>query len=340
VNQTLALEITEDGGVFHHGDGYDEIGDQFDGALDQREAGAITAAKYIKILKALVERHPHFIDGHAHLGNALMEEGKPKLALQAWLRGFDLGERALPAGFAGLIEWGFLENRPFLRAAHGAALGHSRLRQHREALAILERMLAWNPNDNQGVRYLIGSEYLRAGETEKAERILADEAAGYPPLHYELALLHLRAGGFVAAATSLRRGFVANGYIAEMLCGNPDPAPLAIWHGSNFAEPETARDYLELGGDLWRRTPGAIAFLRWLHTHPKVLVERAGILEWQEALLWEHEVARRREIMDREDAARRRIDARLSEEIVRSRSDRNGRQISPWAYQAARFPIL
>lgn len=122
-------------------------------------------------------------------------------------------------------------------------------RQHREALAILEKLLAWNPNDNQGVRYLIGSEYLRAGETEKAAVILEAEAHQYPPLHYELALLRFRAGDLVAAATSLRRGFVANGYIAEMLSGALAPAPLAIWHGWNFAEPETARDYLAHGGD-------------------------------------------------------------------------------------------
>ena len=338
MDEKLAMEVFEDGGVFRHGDCYDEIANELDDALDQRDAGAITPAKYVKIVQSLVERHPHFIDGHAHLGNALMEEGKPKLALQAWLRGFELGERVLPAGFAGRIEWGFLENRPFLRAAHGAALGHLRLGQRREALAIMEKILAWNPNDNQGVRYLIGPEYLRADETEKAGRVLAAEAEGYPPLHYDLALLHLRAGDLVAAATSLRRGFVANGYVAEMLSGNPDPAPLAIWHGSNFAEPETARDYLKNCGDLWRRTPGALAFLRWLHMHPRVLIERAGILECQEALLWEREVARRKVIVDREDAARGRIDDALSREIVQTRTDRQGRTIWPWAYQAARFP--
>ena len=337
MEETLALDVIGNGGVFRHGDGYDEIARQLDEALDQRDAGAITPANYLEILKSLVERCPHFIDGHAHLGAALMEQGKPKLALQAWLRGLEVGERAIPAGFAGPIEWGFLENRPFLRAAHGAALGHLRLGRRREALAIMEKMLAWNPNDNQGIRYLIGPEYLRSGEVEKAGRIFADEAETYPPFHYELALLHLRAGDFVAAATSLRRGFVANGYVAEMLSGNPDPAPLAIWHGSNLAEPETARDYLKHCGDLWRRTRGAVAFLRWLHMHPKVLIERAGILEGQEALLWEHEVARRREIVDREEAARKRIDDALSKEIVQTRADRQGRKILPWAYHAARF---
>ena len=50
----------------------------------------------------------------------------------------------------------------------------------------------------------------------------------------------------MAAATALRHGFIENGYIAEILCGMPRPLPLAIWHGSNLAEPEYAEDYVEM----------------------------------------------------------------------------------------------
>ncbi len=326
----LALEIFEDGGVFRHGDDYDQIVEELDDALEQRDAGAITPARYLRTLTAIVERHPHFIDGHAHLGNALMEEGRPKLALRACLRGFEAGENAIPAGYAGRIEWISLENRPFLRAAHGAALSYLRLGRRREALAIMEKMLAWNPDDNQGIRFLIGSEYLRAGETDKADRIFTEEADSYPPYHYERALLRLRAGDPESAATSLRRGFVANVYVAEILFGNPEPMPLAIWHGSNFAEPETARDYVEHCGDLWRRTPGAIDFMHWLFTHPKVMRERADVLECQQALRWEEDPGRRRTIFDDEDAARKRIDYTLSGEIVQKRVDRQGRCVWPW----------
>ena len=45
-------------------------------------------------------------------------------------------------------------------------------------------------------------------------------------------------------------------------------------------------EYMLDYGMLWHVTPGAVAFLRWLHTHPKVMAERADILQWQEALLW------------------------------------------------------
>lgn len=336
--ETVTFEVVKKSGIFHHGDGYDEIVDEFDAARDARDSGRLTPAKYISTLKAFVERRPGFIDGHAHLGFALLDQGKPKLALQACSQGFDIGERVIPVKFSGVIEWGFLENRPFLRAAQGVLLCHLRLGQRREALAIMEKMLRWNPSDNQGLRFLIGSEYLRAGDQAKAARFFRDEAANYPPYHFEAGLLHFLQGDRIAAATCLRQGFVANAYIAEILCGNPDPMPLAIWHGSNLAEAETAREYLDHCADLWRKTTDAIPFLHWLYTHPKVLVERAGVMACKEALLWEHEPILRRKLIDQEDKALAAIDDRLSKEIVVERADRDGRMVAPWRHaQRRRF---
>ena len=58
---------------------------------------------------------------------------------------------------------------------------------------------------------------------------------------YDLGLLLFVRRQYMAAATALRHGFIENGYIAEILCGMPRPLPLAIWHGSNLAEPEPCR---------------------------------------------------------------------------------------------------
>ena len=109
----------------------------------------------------------------------------------------------------------------------------------------MEQLLRWNPNDNQGVRLSIGSEYLRAGHRAKAGRVLREHADEYPPYRFELGLLHLQKQKWAEAATSLRRGFVDNPYIAEILCGNPDPMPLPIWEGSNWQGTETAKEYVE-----------------------------------------------------------------------------------------------
>jgi hypothetical protein len=64
-----------------------------------------------------------------------------------------IGELSLPPSFDGLLIWGHLFNRPFLRCLHGYALCRWRLGDLAEAQRVFERLLSLNPNDNQGVRF-------------------------------------------------------------------------------------------------------------------------------------------------------------------------------------------
>ena len=329
---TVDVALKDGGAVFRHPSGHDDAVSELDGLLDRRETGRLDGNGYRRALDDLVGRHPWLIDGHVHVGDALYERREFEPALEAYGRGYAMGAAALPAGFDGRVAWRHPENRAFLRAAHGVALCQARTGRRDEGISTMARMLAWNPEDHQGIRLVIGSELLRAGEDERAMSFFEPdmEPDFYPPFRYETALLLLRQGLHVEAATSLRRGFVENGYIAEALCGNPHPLPGAIWHGSDRAGPGLAMEYVLDYGMLWHVTPEAVAFLRWLHTHPKVMAERAGILQLEEALLWERDAARRASIFDEAEAARERIDDRLSEEIVAERTDRHGRTVIPW----------
>ena len=328
---TIAIDMKGDVAVFRYPPGYAGVVDEFESLLDRRETGGLTEDRYVRALEALVARQPWFIDGHAHIGNSLYDRGEFERALEAYERGYSLGAAALPAGFEEFIEWRYDENRPFLRAAHGLALCQLRLGRSGDGISTMEKMLAWNPDDDQAVRLVIGSEYLRAGRHERARSFFETEA-GYPPYRYEMALLLLRQGQHTEAANWLRHGFVENGYIAEILCGNPHPLPVGAWQGTGWTDPDLAARYVLDYGKLWQATPDAVAFLRWLHTHPKVMVERAGVLHWQEVLLWEKDADRREWIADQAAAAEAQIDDRLSEEIVVERTDRHGRAVLPWLY--------
>ena len=167
----------------------------------------------------------------------------------------------------------------------------------------MEQLLRWNPNDNQGVRLSIGSEYLRAGHRTKAGKVLREHADEYPPYRYELGLLHLQKQKWAEAATSLRRGFVDNPCIAEILCGNPDPMPLPIWEGSNWQGVETAKEYVR---------------------------------ECRQELLWENDYNGRELILDRERAVCSGIESTMSREIIKTRTDRSGQPMAPWKNPRAR----
>lgn len=104
-----------------------------------------------KLLMNVLCRDLRCIDAHAHLGN-LEFDHDPEQAILHYEIGMRIGELSLPDGFDGVLLWGQLENRPFLRCLHGYGLCLWRRGQLAAAEQVFERMLSLNPNDNQGVR--------------------------------------------------------------------------------------------------------------------------------------------------------------------------------------------
>jgi len=88
----------------------------------------------------------------------LREANRLEEAAAACERAMGIGVKALPEDFTGRLEWSWLKNRPFLRAAMGLPLVRLDEGDRRAGIELLERILSWNPNDNQGVRLMIGSE--------------------------------------------------------------------------------------------------------------------------------------------------------------------------------------
>jgi len=92
------------------------------------------------------------IDAHAHLGNLVFDRSRER-ALIHYEIGMRIGELSLPTGFDGLLVWGRIYNRPFLRCLHGYGLCLWRLGKPGAAQRVFQRLLSLNPNDNQGVRF-------------------------------------------------------------------------------------------------------------------------------------------------------------------------------------------
>jgi hypothetical protein len=127
-------------------------------ASELREAGDPVGAR--RLLMDMLAADLRCIDAHAHLGNLSFDHG-PEAALRHYEVGMRIGELSLVDDFGGVLPWGCIDNRPFLRCLHGYGLCLWRLGRAGEAAAVFERMLWLNPSDNQGARFLLPA--ARAG---------------------------------------------------------------------------------------------------------------------------------------------------------------------------------
>ena len=107
------------------------------------------------------------LDAHAHLGNLEFDDHAAD-AIRHYDVGLRIGELSLPEAFDGLLPWGFIDNRPFLRCLHGFGLCAWRLGRFDEAERVFRRMLWLNPADNQEVRFLIDAVRAKSPWTDRS----------------------------------------------------------------------------------------------------------------------------------------------------------------------------
>jgi hypothetical protein len=117
-----------------------------------KSAGDFAGAR--RILMDLCQADLRCLDAHAHLGNFDFDRSAED-AIRHYEVGVRIGELSLAPNFDGLLPWGLIDNRPFLRCMHGFGLCLWRLGRFEEAGRIFDRMLWLNPADNQGVRFVI-----------------------------------------------------------------------------------------------------------------------------------------------------------------------------------------
>lgn len=114
------------------------------------------------VLMKLLAQDLRCLDAHAHLGNFAFDRS-PLEAQRHYEIGMSIGAFSLGKKFDGVLAWGLIDNRPFLRCMQGVGLCAWRLGQSREAAAVFRKMLWLNPSDNQGARFNLAA--VEAGKT-------------------------------------------------------------------------------------------------------------------------------------------------------------------------------
>jgi tetratricopeptide (TPR) repeat protein len=179
-------------------------------------------------------------------------------------QGVQAGERALgPKAFAedaGYF-WGILETRPYMRARVGLAQCLWLLGRREEAIGHYVEMLRLNPNDNQGIRYVLSSCLLQTGDDvalgELLERYEEDISADWV---YTRALYRFRQGDSGQAKAALQEALEANPFVPSYLLGKKR-VPKRLPEYVGFGDESEAQAYVAEAAPIWRNTSGALDWL-------------------------------------------------------------------------------
>ncbi len=186
-------------------------------------------------------------------------------ARDLYAQGVQAGERAIgPEGFTEFEGefWGMLQTRPYMRARAGLAETLWLLGERKQAVAHLNDMLRLNPNDNQGLRYLLMGWLQDMGDDEALGELLRRYKGDYSADHlYTNALwLYRREGAGAKANKALKEALRENRHVPDYLLGRRKP-PREMPELVAFGQESEAVSYVGAAVEAWRRTEGALAWL-------------------------------------------------------------------------------
>ena len=206
------------------------------------------------------------MDAYHHLALTLERMGKREEAFQAWRVAVEMALMFFPEHFfmeQDRLQWGFVENRPFLRLYHAFGL---------QLLIRGRRMRPWrfsstwcdDPNDNLGARALVVGCHFELKEPEGVlcmRRQFPDDAM--EQLVYGKALALFQLGKGKDARKALDIATKCYPLIAAELLKTKHRRPKSVDDQHvTLGGPDQAYVYWQDQGKYWTETPGALEFLR------------------------------------------------------------------------------
>lgn len=221
-----------------------------------------TARKRIQLAKRALRISDLCADAHSLLAEDAARTLVEKRAHCE--RALAAGEKAVgPQTFKDSVGhfWGILDTRPYMRARSALADCLWECGERAAAIGHLQDMLRLNPNDNQGVRYLLTGWLLSVRDHDALEKLLqayrGDSSANWG---YSGTLLAFRRADEPGSSRSLANAWQQNSYVPALLIG---------W----AAIPGQVPDYYSPGGrdeailyvlenrENWAATEGALPWL-------------------------------------------------------------------------------
>jgi tetratricopeptide (TPR) repeat protein len=218
----------------------------------------------IALAKKALEISPLCADAYVLLAQETARDADH--AIEIYRQGVEAGEKALgKTAFRDDVGhfWGLLETRPYMRARQGLAqmLWDKGLRD--EAVTHYRDMLRLNPNDNQGIRYLLLDCLLILGRDANAAKLIKRyKEDGSAAWSWSRTLLTFRRNGDCPESrNALSQAINDNTHIAGLLLGDRKmPRQLPAYVG--IGDKNEAVAYVHGAIAAWTAMPGALAWLR------------------------------------------------------------------------------
>ncbi len=237
-------------------------------------------AKRAAVLAKAIELDKDCLPALVALGDHEFQRGDLNNALKYFTQGASIDRPSLPPGDPKW--WADKETRPHLRALFGRILANWHLGSYAEAAAEAESLLALNPRDNQGIRFLLPLLHQLNDQHDAALKFYREYEIRYrgdfnePAFLFGWAYALAREDDESGAFNRYRAAMLRNIYIAPMLLDLPEPRP-DIWHPNDRSEPEYATEFCDSFASLWDRDAAARRFLQ--ECYEKVKTEVARIID-------------------------------------------------------------
>jgi tetratricopeptide (TPR) repeat protein len=189
----------------------------------------------------------------------------PAKALELYRKGVEAGERALGKeafeNDAGHF-WGILQTRPYMRARAGLAQSLWDHGRHDDALAHYRDLLRLNPNDNQGIRYVLAARLLELGRDHELAALLKEhEDDGRAFMIWTRALFVFRTDGDgPKSRRALAQALESNPHVPAYLLGDK-PIPRELPDYTGLGDESEAMCWVAENIKAWEATSGGLAWL-------------------------------------------------------------------------------
>jgi len=250
---------------FVYPDIYDHLMDEFHAGCELYEEGDLDEAE--RVFRAVLTQMPDHLDALHHLALVLSERNLLDETRDLWGQSVRIGHKAFPQDFElgrDRLEWGWLENRPFLRCLHGLALTRYNDGEIEEALRLFRELLSLNPNDNQGVRAMAEEALFKLGRFEDALEIAKQYPNDImPETLYGRALALFKLGQRQEATSALEEAIDNLPLVGKELLKTKHRLPRTARPGMvTVGGADEAYYYWEDWRQFWEEDPKALEWLR------------------------------------------------------------------------------